>query len=192
MTDGLLDMRMNRKQTKTAASLVNDLSERDIADLLWRLGEESASRRIAAAIVSERHTAPIRTTLHLADVVSRAKGGRRGKIHPATQTFQALRMAVNDELEQAEEGFESAMKLVRIGGRVAVITFHSGEDRLIKQAMARHVGRDVSLPQGGSRWEGDRPRAKWIVKKPMTASDDEVRDNPRSRSAKLRVVERCE
>ncbi len=190
MADGLLDMRMNRNQTKTAAVLVNELPERELADLLWSLGEESASRRVASAIVSERRTAPIRTTLHLADVVSRAKGGRHGRIHPATQTFQALRMAVNDELEQAGQGFESAMKLVREGGRVAVITFHSGEDRVIKQAMSRHVGRDVALPQGGSRWEGDKPCAKWIVKKPLTATEDEVRANPRARSAKLRVVER--
>lgn len=192
MADGPLDMRLDLSQPQTAADLVNDTPEQDLADLIYKLGDESASRRIARMITETRRHTPFRSTLQLADVVSRAKGGRRGsRIHPATQTFQAIRMAVNDELGQAEAGCESALRLVRPGGRVAFITFHGGEDAVIKRCFARHVGRDVSLQQGGSRWEGAEPRASWVAKKPVTATDDEVRANPRARSAKLRVVERC-
>jgi len=191
MADGPLDMRLDQTQELTAARIVNEMPERDLARLIYELGDESASRRIAAAIVSERRTAEFRSTLQLAGVVARAAGGRHGKIHPATRTFQAIRIAVNGELAQAEAGFEASMRVVRPGGRVAFITFHSGEDRVVKQRMTRHVGREVSLQQGGSRWEGDEPRAAWIVKKPMMASDAEADENPRSRSAKLRVVERC-
>lgn len=192
MADGPLDMRLDPSQALTAADVVNDTPENELADLIYKFGEEPASRRIARTIVEARRSAPLRTTLQLADVVDRAKGGRRGsRIHPATQTFQAIRMFVNDELGQAREGCEAAMQLVRPGGRVAFITFHSIEDREIKLCFARHVGRDASLPQGGSRWEGDQPRVEWVVKKPIAASDEESRANPRARSAKLRVVERC-
>lgn len=191
MADGPLDMRLDPSQPVTAADLVNQTPERELADLLYTLGDEPASRRIAAAIAAARRLAPFRSTLQLAEAVARAKGGRRGRIHPATQTFQAIRMAVNRELEQAGAGFEAAIRLVRRHGRVAFITFHSGEDRVVKQAMARHVGRNESLQQGGVRWTGEEPRADWVVKKPVTASEDEARENPRARSAKLRVVERC-
>ena len=188
--DGPLDMRMDRSETKMAADLVNELAPADLADVLWRLGEEHASRRVAASIVQARRSGEIRTTGHLAEIVSRAKGGRRGKIHPATQTFQALRMAVNRELEGIEEGLEAALRLLKVGGRLAVITFHSLEDRLVKQIMTRHVGRFESLQAGGRRWLGSEPVCKWITKKPVEPSEEEVRANPRARSAKLRVVER--
>ena len=189
--DGPLDMRMDAGAGASAEELVNRLDAGDLADLIWRLGEEPAARRIAAAIVRARERAPLRRTQELADVVSAAKGGRRGRIHPATQTFQALRMAVNRELEAVEQGVEAALRLVKPGGRVAVITFHSLEDRLVKQAFARHVGRWESLPQGGERWVGEEPVCRWVTKKPVVADEDEVRDNPRARSAKLRVVERA-
>lgn len=189
--DGPLDMRLDRTQARTAADVVNGTPERDLADLIFQFGGEPASRRIAAAIVDGRRVAPFRTTARLADVVARAAGGRRGRIHPATRTFQAIRMAVNGELEQAGAGCEAAIRLVRAGGRVAFITFHSGEDRVVKQVMAHHVGREVSLQQGGVRWEGEEPRTAWVVRKPLVAAADEVRLNPRARSAKLRLVERC-
>lgn len=189
--DGPLDMRMDRDQELTAESLVNRLDGAELADLIWRLGEEPAARRVASAIVRARAVAPLRTTGALADVVRAAKGGRRGaRIDPATQTFQALRMAVNRELDEVALGVEAAIALVKPGGRVAVISFHSLEDRAVKHALADHVGRRVSLPQGGDRWEGLYPVCRWITRKPVTPADEECAANPRARSAKLRVVER--
>ncbi|MFH0909031.1 MAG: 16S rRNA (cytosine(1402)-N(4))-methyltransferase RsmH [bacterium] len=190
LRDGPLDMRMDRSQGETAADVVNGLAAEDLADLLWRLGEESASRRIARMIVEERASGPIRTTAHLADVVSRAKGGRHGRIHPATQTFQALRMAVNREMEAVEQGVEAAVRLVKQNSRVAVITFHSVEDRLVKQIFARHEGMWESLQAGGRAWRGEQPAVRRVNRKPVVATDEEREENPRARSAKLRVVER--
>lgn len=188
--DGPLDMRMDRSRGETAADMLARLDESSLADLLWRLGEERAARRIAKWIVEERARRPIDSTGRLAELVERAKGGRRGRLHPATLTFQALRIAVNGELEKLERGMESGFEVLKRGGRFAVITFHSLEDRIVKQAFARHVGRPASLPQGGQCWEGREPAARWITKKPVTPSAGETARNPRSRSAKLRVVER--
>lgn len=190
--DGPLDMRMDRTQDLTAAGLVNDLDETSLASLLWKLGEESASRRIARAIAAARREHRIETTGQLAEIVLRAKGGRRGRIHPATKTFQALRMAVNGEPESLERGLEAALNLVATGGRVAVISFHSLEDRMAKQVFARHVGRWESLPAGGRRWIGERPAARWITRRPVTATGEEIGRNPRARSAKLRIAERTD
>ena len=192
LQDGPLDMRMDFTQELTAMKLVNETEERILADILWRLGEESASRRIAKLICSERQRSPIETTGQLADLVIRAKGGRRGKIHPATKTFQALRMAVNSEQESLEAGLEAALNLVAPRGRVAIISFQSLEDRIVKHGFARHVGKWESLPAGGRRWIGERPVARWITRKPVTVSDKESMENPRARSAKLRVVERVD
>jgi 16S rRNA (cytosine1402-N4)-methyltransferase len=190
MHDGPLDMRMDTTQRVSAADLVNGLSEGALADIIFRFGEEPASRRIASAIVRERTLEPITTTARLAAIVSRAKGGRSGKIHPATQTFQALRMAVNEELEGLRKGLDGALGLLRLGGRLAVITFHSLEDREVKHCFRDHVKREESLPQGGARTVGKKPFVKLVNKKAIAASDQEVRVNPRARSAKLRVVER--
>jgi len=190
--EGPLDMRMDRSRGPTACDLINSLDEPALADILWRLGEEQASRRIARAIVSERQGRPITTTAQLAEIVSRAKGGRFGKIHPATKTFQALRMAVNHELESLQRGLDGALTLVKVGGRIGVISFHSIEDRIVKQTFARHVGRWESLQAGGREWVGEKPAAKWITRKPVTASEMELQENPRARSAKLRVVERLD
>ena len=192
LQDGPLDMRMDYTQELTAAKLVNETDEQALATILWRLGEESESRRIARLICEERARGRIETTGQLAGIVSQAKGGRRGRIHPATKTFQALRMAVNSELESLETGLEAALSLVAPGGRVAVISFHSLEDRVVKHGFAKHVGKWESLPAGGRRWVGERPAARRITRKPVTASDKELAENPRARSAKLRVVERVD
>jgi 16S rRNA (cytosine1402-N4)-methyltransferase len=189
---GPLDMRMDPGQGPTAAELVAAWSEAELADVIWRFGEERDSRRIARAIVRQRGEHPIETTGQLVDVVSRAKGGRRGRIHPATRTFQALRIVVNGELAHLEAGLEGALASVRVGGRIAVISFHSLEDRLVKTVWGRHVGRWVSLQEGGRRWEGDRPAARWVIRRPLRPGDDETAENPRARSAKLRAVERIE
>ncbi len=192
MRDGPLDMRMDTTQKITAAELVNGLSEKALADTIFRLGEEPASRRIAAAIVRERQVEPITTTGRLAKIVADAKGGRSGKVHPATQTFQALRMAVNEEIEGIRRGLDGAIDLLRPGGRLAVISFHSLEDREVKHCFREHVAREESLPQGGARRIGRKPYVMLVNKKAVTATEVELRANPRSRSAKLRVVERID
>jgi len=190
--DGPLDMRMDRSQGETAAELLARLDETTLADLLWTLGEERASRRIARRLVEERAREPIRTTGRLAELVARAKGGRRGRIHPATQAFQAFRMAVNHELESLDRALAAAPAMLAPGGRLAVISFHRLEDRRVKAAMALHVGRWESLPAGGRRWVGERPVFRWVTRRPVTCSPEERRTNPRARSAKLRVAERVE
>jgi len=188
--DGPLDMRMDRTKGRTAADLVNEDDEETLADLIYRLGEDRDSRRIARAIVLERQHGRIERTLKLAEIVERAKGGRRGAIHPATQTFQALRMAVNTELESLEAGLEAGLSMLREGGRMAVITFHSLEDRPVKEFFKRHTVKRESLQQGGEKLVYEEPAVRLLTKKPLTASKQELADNPRSRSAKLRAAER--
>jgi 16S rRNA (cytosine1402-N4)-methyltransferase len=188
--DGPLDMRMDCTQGRTAADWVNEAEEEALADVIYRLGEDRDSRRIARAIVRERQTRRITRTLDLAQIVEGAKGGRRGPTHPATQTFQALRMAVNDELQQVEQGLESGLSLLKAGGRMTVITFHSLEDRLVKQCFRRHTVRRESLQQGGERILCDTPPVRRLTKKPVTAGKTELKTNPRARSAKLRAVQR--
>jgi len=188
--DAPIDMRMDQTQGQTAADLVNTAPEQELADVIYRYGEERASRRIARAIVETRAKVRIETTAQLAGIVERAKGGRKGKkIHPATKTFQALRMAVNDELAAIGQVLEQMVGRVAGGGRIAVLTFHSLEDRLVKQFFNRHVPREESLQQGGVRRIYEEPQVEWIWKKPLKASKEEQTINPRSRSAKLRVVE---
>ncbi len=188
--DGPIDMRMDQTCGQTAADLVNTADERELADIIYRYGEDRASRRIARAVVEARAKVRIETTAQLAGIIERAKGGRKGKkIHPATKTFQALRMAVNDELASIEQVLEQMVGRVAEGGRIVVLTFHSLEDRLVKQFINRHVPREESLQQGGVRRIYEEPPVKWIWKKPLKASEEEQTINPRSRSAKLRVVE---
>ncbi len=191
MTDGPLDMRMGRGGDRTAADLLNTLDERELADLFWRYGEEPDSRRLARAVVEDRREGSFTRTLAFAEWVARIKGGRRGRIHPATQVFQALRIAVNDELGAAADGVEAAIRLLKPGGRLAVITFHSLEDRIVKQIFQRHAGRWENLQAGGRQWKGDDPPVRWLGRKPVTASDEELANNPRARSAKLRTVEKA-
>ncbi len=190
MADGPLDMRMDRTQGRTAADLLNTLEERELADLFWQYGEDPDARRLARAAVQDRRAAPFAGTQAFADWVARIKGGRRGRIHPATQAFQALRIAVNDELGAVAEGVEAAVRLLKPGGRLAVIAFHSLEDRLVKRCFQEHVGRWENLQAGGRRWTGEAPAVRWVSRKPVTASEDEQERNPRARSAKLRAVER--
>ncbi|MGE5647992.1 MAG: 16S rRNA (cytosine(1402)-N(4))-methyltransferase RsmH [Acidobacteriota bacterium] len=167
---GPLDMRMDRSEAVTAAELTNTMSEKELADLIYHLGEEGRSRQIARAIVRAR---PIRDTLHLAQVVEAAMP-RTGRLHPATKTFMALRRAVNRETEELDSLLENAPGLLRSGGRMAVITFMSLEDRQVKEAFRR-------LSQQG--------RARLLTKHVIKPSEDETRANPAARSAKLRAVE---
>ncbi len=188
--DGPLDMRMDTTKPVTAAELVNELSGSELSDCFRELGEERRARGVAKAILRAREEAPIRTTGRLAEIVAKAVGGRRGRIHPATRVFQALRMRVNEELESLREGLEAGIRLLAPGGRMAVISFHSIEDRIVKHCFADHAGRMVSLAAGGEAWEGREPRVRRITRKPVMASEAELAQNPRARSAKLRVVER--
>lgn len=186
---GPLDMRMDRRQPVTAADLVNRLSERELADLIWRYGEERRSRRIARAIVGSR---PIHTTEELADLVARSIPRRawpRG-IHPATRTFQALRIAVNDELLNLEKTLPDAAEALREAGRLCAITFHSLEDRTIKHTFLRLSRGCTCSPGtsactcGGQRW------LRVLTRRPVTPAPAELARNPRARSAKLRAAER--
>ncbi|MBI2437205.1 MAG: 16S rRNA (cytosine(1402)-N(4))-methyltransferase RsmH [Lentisphaerae bacterium] len=190
LKDGPLDMRMDLRQGLRAADLVNTLGEEALAELIRSLSDEPAARGIARAIVRERQRRPIKTTGQLADLVVRVRGGRWGRLHPATRTFQALRMAVNRELESLAEALEGAIALLKPGGRLAVLSYHSLEDRLVKRIAREHIGRWVSLASGGERWEGTPPQVRWITPKPLKAAPEEISRNPRSRSAKLRVMER--
>lgn len=170
--DGPLDLRFDDREGDSAADLLNHLREKEIADLIYRYGEERLSRRIARAIVAAR---PIATSKQLADLIWRSTPHPpRPRIHPATRTFQALRIAVNDELGSLERALATWPDLLRPGGRLAIISFHSLEDRLVKYAFREDA------------------RLRILTKKPLTASDAEVAANPRARSAKLRVAERLE
>ena len=180
--DAPLDMRMNPTGGLTAADLVNTLPERELADIIFRYGEEHASRRVARFIVERRRKAPFERTADLAEVVARALGGRRGRIHPATKTFQALRIAVNDELGALERVLPAAAGLLATGGRLAVITFHSLEDRIVKNYM-----RQAAAPSGHS--DVPSPQLRLVTRKPIVADRDEISRNRRSRTAKLRIAE---
>ncbi len=190
--DGPLDMRMDTRGGLTARDVVNEWSEEALAGALREFGEEPRARRVARAIARERERAPIETTGRLAETVSRALGGRSGPRHPATRTFQALRIAVNRELESLEEGLEAGLRLLARGGRMAVIAFHSLEDRIVKRTFAAHAGRMESLQAGGERRVGVAPRVAVLTRKPVTAGAGELDGNPRARSARLRAVERIE
>ena len=186
---GPLDMRMDRRQPVTAADLVNRLGERELADLIWRYGEERWSRRIARAIAGSR---PIHTTQALAEVVAGSIPRRqwpRG-IHPATRTFQALRIATNDELLNLEKALPDAAEVLREAGRLCAMTFHSLEDRTIKHTFLR-LSRGCTCPPGASACTcGGKQWLRILTKKPVLPSPEEVQRNPRARSAKLRAAER--
>ncbi len=188
--DGPLDMRMEQ-DGESAADVVNHADEQTLATIIYRYGEERASRRIARAIVDHRGRQPITRTGELADIVAGVLG-RRGKINPATRTFQALRIYVNDELGELERALEAAELLLRPGGRLVVVAFHSLEDRIVKQFLTARSGQ-TARP---SRHLPDRPldrtppRFRPLSKRPVTPGDAEVSANPRARSARLRAAER--
>ena len=184
--DGPLDMRMDPDRGHSAADLVNTLSEADLSNLLWQYGEERQSRRIARAIVAER---PLTTTGQLADLVTRVVG-RRDKIHPATRTFQALRIAVNEELDALKQALPQARDLLRPGGRLAIIAFHSLEDRLVKQFYRKESRDCVCPPELPVCVCQHQATLRVLTSKPVRPTAGEIARNPRSRSARLRIAER--
>ncbi len=187
MQDGPLDMRFGPNAFQSAEDIVNKFDERDLADLIFRYGEDRDSRKIAKAIVMNR---PLRTTRELVAVIEKASPRRGDRIHPATQTFQALRIAVNGELESVESVLPQAVASLKRGGRCAVISFHSLEDRIVKDYF-REQSKDIVNPPYERIYEVERKAVvKLINKKPIVPSDEEIKDNPRARSAKLRVVEK--
>ena len=187
-TDAPLDMRMSQ-EGPTAADLLRTLSAKEIASILSRYGEEKSARSIANAIVKARETKPVETTLELAELVKASVPAavRREPGHPARKTFQALRIAVNGELDRLSEGLDAAFSLLRPGGRLAVITFHSLEDRIVKQRMAAWCEGCTCPPDFPVCVCGKKPRAELVDKKGLAPNEDELRENPRSRSARLRV-----
>lgn len=187
-TDAPLDMRMSQ-EGPTAADLVNELSWQQLAEIISRYGEDKSAARIAKAIVAAREEAPIRTTLQLADIIREAVPAavRREAGHPARKTFQALRIAVNGELDRLSEGLEAAFSLLRPGGRLAVITFHSLEDRMVKRRMNEWCTGCTCPPDFPVCVCGKKPRAELVYKKGLTPSKQELEENPRARSARLRV-----
>jgi len=185
--EGPLDMRFDPAQATTAGDLVNGLSETDLADLLWRFGEEPRARQVARRIVLAR---PLATTTELAQTVGGAASQRGSRIHPATRVFQALRIAVNGELEALQEGLRLALGLLAPGGRIAVIAFHSLEDRIVKEYFRRE-SRDCLCPPGQPVCTcGHRASLRILTRKPVRPEEGEVQANPRARSARLRVAER--
>ncbi len=186
--DGPLDMRMGGEGA-SAADVVNAANERDLADIIFIFGEERHSRSVARAIVKARSDARIETTRALADIVASVVRGRPGDIHPATRTFQALRIFVNDELGELVAGLQAAERILKSGGRLAVVSFHSLEDRIVKSFFA-----DRGETRGGSRHapqvERPAPTFSILTKRPVVAGEEEVARNPRARSAKLRAAER--
>nr|WP_070961246.1 16S rRNA (cytosine(1402)-N(4))-methyltransferase RsmH [Hyphomonas sp. Mor2] len=193
MRDGPLDMRMGQTGP-SAADVVNHMSADDLIAIIRQLGEERQARRIASAIVARRKAVAFETTLDLADCIETAVGGRRGKkTHPATLTFQAIRMYVNDELGELARGLAAAERLLAPGGRLVVVTFHSLEDRLVKQFMRERSG----AQGGGSRYmpevaKGPAPSFTLARKKAVEPGEQEIADNPRARSSRLRVAIRTE
>jgi 16S rRNA (cytosine1402-N4)-methyltransferase len=184
--DAPLDMRFDPSRGLTAADLVNSLPETELVDLLFRYGEEPRSRRIVQAIIQAR---PVTTTGQLAEIVARAYP-KRGRTHPATRTFQALRIAVNQELEALEQILPKAMDALSAGGRLAIISFHSLEDRIVKEYFRRESRDCICPPRQPVCTCGHKATLKEVVRKPITPAEAEIQVNPRARSAKLRIAEK--
>src|SRR5919106_6405741 len=190
LADARLDMRMDRRQSLDAARIVNSCSVAELERILRDYGEERQARRIALALESERKTKPLETTEQLARLIGRIKGSRRGGRHPATQTFQALRIAVNDEFQPLERFLEDGYQLLAPKGRMVIISFHSLEDRLVKTAFRKWRRDCLCPPKAPTCRCGWTRKAKLLTKRPMGPSPNEIERNPRARSAKLRAVER--
>jgi 16S rRNA (cytosine1402-N4)-methyltransferase len=190
--EGPLDMRLDQRRPLTAADLVNTASAEELAKVFWEFGGESDSRRFARAITHDREQRRFETTRQLAELIERLAPRRGKKTHPATKIFQALRIAVNDELGSLEKGLAGAVTILKSGGRLAVITFHSLEDRMVKN-FGRARARDYTFTGGVDVPELREPRLpelKWLTRKAVKPGAAEVADNPRSRSAQLRVLEK--
>lgn len=187
--DGPLDMRMNPQASCSATDLVNEADEEQLAEWLWQYGEEKASRSIARAIVAARRKEPIVSTRQLAEIIENVLP-RHGKQHPATRSFQALRIVVNDELGALSDLLEQSVRLLKPQGRLALITFHSLEDRIVKRFYERVVRPEIDRPEWSAPKANPEYCARLVNKKPLTASAEEQKVNPRSRSAKLRVLEK--
>jgi 16S rRNA (cytosine1402-N4)-methyltransferase len=190
--EGALDMRMDGDSGETAADLVNRLSEHELERIIREYGEERWAKRIASFIVRARSDAPIENTLRLVDIIKGAipKAKWEERLHPATRTFQALRIAVNHELESLERGLKSAIDRLKPGGRGVVISFHSLEDRIVKHVF-REYAAGCTCPRNLPVCVcGKQPRVRVLTGRPVSATEEEIRDNPRSRSAKLRAVEK--
>jgi 16S rRNA (cytosine1402-N4)-methyltransferase len=190
--EGPLDMRMNRDLPQTAADLVNSLPERELADLIYKYGEERLSRRIARTIAAARRKSRIENTRELAELIRKVVPGTRDsfRIHPATRTFQALRIAVNREMDSLESFLPEALEVLKSGARLCVVSFHSLEDRTVKEAF-RNWARSCRCPRERAACECEgKPLVRLLTKKALRPSPDEVERNPRSRSAKLRAVEK--
>ena len=192
MHDAPLDMRMNRENECSAWNVVNEKSEKELNDIIFKYGEEKWAKRIAQFIVQERAIKPIETTYELVEVIKKAvpKGARRDGPHPAKRTFQAIRIEVNGELAILDKTVDDMVASLNPGGRLCIITFHSLEDRIIKNAMKRHENPCVCPPEFPVCVCGKKPDGKVITRKPILPSDEELELNPRSRSAKLRILER--
>ena len=192
LQDGPLDMRMDDRQSRTAADLVNKLNADELAKIFWELGDERDSRRFARAIVHDRGQLKFTTTRQLAELIERLAPRHGKKSHPATKVFQALRIAVNDEIGSLKRGLEVAVKILKPGGRLAVITFHSLEDRVVKE-FGRERTRDYTFTGEVDVPELRLPRVpelKWVSRKAILPGEAELEENPRSRSAQLRVLEK--
>ena len=185
--DGPLDMRFDPSQPVSADTLVNTLPENELADILWKYGDERKSYRIAREIAANR---PLHTTLELARVIKKAAGNSGGKIHPATRSFQALRIAVNGELDALTEFLPNAIDVLHPGGRLAVISFHSLEDRIVKQYFRRESSDCICPPEQPVCTCGHKARIKEITRRPIEADDEEISQNSRARSSRLRVAEK--
>ncbi len=192
LKDGPLDMRMSQSG-ESAADLVNTAPEEVLADILYLYGEERASRRIARAIVAARGEAPIETTLRLAEIVARClPRPKPGQSHPATRSFQAIRIAVNTEFEELAEGLMAAERALRPGGMLAVVTFHSLEDRMVKRFLQLRSGGEAQSNRYAPANSPEKPRFQLVTRRAVGPDDQEMAENPRARSAKLRVARRTD
>jgi 16S rRNA (cytosine1402-N4)-methyltransferase len=189
--DGPLDMRMDLQQSLDASAWLAKASEAEISEVLWRYGEERYARRIARAIVDQRALQPLTRTQQLVSLIEQASPRRERHKHPATRSFQAIRMKVNDELGQLQDFLNQALQMLAPGGRLVVISFHSLEDRLVKQWMRAQAKPRPTPSKLPVRAQDNKPSMHILTRKPLVAEAEEICHNPRSRSAKLRVAEKC-